>query len=438
MKEKKTGTPKPKNTTGPDKGTFDDKLAESLKTKAETSPGGSAAGAHDILENHLLHTGQYRYNTVAGHPEILNKKDWKPIEEYDLNSIVRRLKKLQVKGATKTAITELLGSNLVEAINPIQEYFTSLPDAPGDPIRALLDTIELKQECDRPFVMEGFKKWIIGTVANVFCPDRRANHLCVILVGEQGTYKSTFIKNLCPPGLDRYFADGRFDPDDKDSIIKAAKSLIFNVDDYFADITGRKANALKGFMTQSHIDVRPAYAVYSERRKIYASFIASSNEATFLHDPTGNRRFLPVEVKSIDINAAQKIDIRAVWSQAYKLYKANYVYWLNHEEQRILNEYNGSFEIMSTEYEALTKHYRPKQPADLESPDHYQTTTDLIKSLNELTGLKMGQKKMGEALRKAGFEMVWKRRAGKQNRYWQVVRLDPDRDRFDDNTSAWV
>ena len=41
-----------------------------------------------------------------------------------------------------------------------------------------------------------------------------------------------------------------------------------------------------------------------------------SNEAQFLHDPTGSRRFMPFEVEKIDIERAHAIDINRVWSQA--------------------------------------------------------------------------------------------------------------------------
>ena len=128
---------------------------------------------------------------------------------------------------------------------------------------------------------------------------------------------------------------------------------MFNLDDYFAGITARKINEFKGLLTKNTVKLRRAYARYSEELPKVCSFIASSNEAQFLHDPTGSRRFLPFEIVSIDINAAKAIPIDTIWSQATQLFKEGYTYWLTQEDQVRLNEYNGQFEVQSTEYELL-------------------------------------------------------------------------------------
>ena len=92
-------------------------------------------------------------------------------------------------------------------------------------------------------------------------------------------------------------------------MLATTNNFIFNLDDYFAGITSRKINEFKGLLTKNTVKVRRSYARYAEELPKICSFIASSNEAQFLHDPTGNRRFLPFEVEKIDIQTAQAMDI---------------------------------------------------------------------------------------------------------------------------------
>lgn len=398
---------------------------QTAENQDETKPKGQ-------LEIKLMECGNFRYNTVTGRSEYFANKTWGPLTDFYLNSITRALKNEDIKGAVKTNIKDLLESDFVPKVNPLEKYFAKLPVPQGDPIGELLDTLSIVTPEHKDLTFRLFRKWLVGVVANVFIKERRANHLCPIIVGRQGTFKSTFIRLLCPAALDQYYVDGGFDPENKDSIIRATQAVIYNVDDYFADITGKKANALKGFLTQPYADVRTPYGIYSEKRKIYASFIGSSNEATFLHDPTGNRRFLPIEVNTIDIEKAQAIDINQVWAQAYQLFKNGYEYWLTNIDQKQLEKYNGQFEVQTAEYESLNRYFRPLASGDMEDQDTYKTTTDILRTLKELTGLRLGQKKMGEALRKSNFMMTWKRRGKTRGRYWAVTRLDPERDGFED------
>ena len=59
-------------------------------------------------------------------------------------------------------------------------------------------------------------------------------------------------------------------------------------------------NQLKAAVTMPSKDERAVYAHFHEHRKHIASFCGTGNNPHFLSDPTGNRRWLPFEVESID------------------------------------------------------------------------------------------------------------------------------------------
>ena len=382
------------------------------------------------LEAALLKIADYRFNTISRFPELkLNSSEakWKRLDDYTLNSIVRELKNKGIKRVSKTVVGELLESDFSPKINPVRQYFEALHFTGNDPIAELANTVEpIPGRYPSDQIRKAFciflKKWLVGTVANVFIQDRCANQICFILAGPQGVYKSTWIRNLCPPALTDYYIEGSLDPENKDSLLETATNFMFNLDDYFAAINSKKINEFKGLLTKNTVKVRRPYARYTEELPKISSFIASSNEQQFLHDQTGNRRFVPFEIRRIDINAAQTIDINQVWAQAYHLFQQGFRYWLNKEDQAFLAKRNEEFEVQSNEFEILTSYMRP--PSLGEMPDATLTNAEIIQYLNNKVQAKLHPKRIGEALRKINFPRQQKRRGGARAWVYEVVYAD--------------
>lgn len=366
------------------------------------------------LERSLKELAEYRYNTVTRCSEIRYPRgDWQRLDDFELNTLVRKLKQNGVTYASRSGLAGLLESDFSDEVNPIEDYFDTLPDFQGDPIAEMAATVTLAGEKEANSSAKKtfhlfLTKWLVGAVANIYETDKCANQLCLILAGAQGIFKSTWIRNLCPLALRKYYIEGGLDPDNKDSMLATTNNFIFNLDDYFAGLTARKINEFKGLLTKNTVKVRRSYARYDEELPKICSFIASSNEAQFLHDPTGSRRFLPFEVENIDINKAQAISIDNLWSQARSLYRSGFVYWLTAEEQQQLNEYNSQFEVQSSEYELLVTYFKP--PKGEEAPEAFLTNSEVLSHLRQDNTIKLSSRKLGEALKKAGFTREQKRR----------------------------
>jgi|APTNR8051073442_1049403.scaffolds.fasta_scaffold03172_1 predicted P-loop ATPase len=402
------------------------------KKRVEITEGTDLNGDSKLLqlEAALKSFADFRFNTITRYPEVKYREDgedWKRLDDFTLHSIVRHLKNTGIIQASKTKVGELLESDFAEKVNPIRAYFEQLPPPQKDHIGELVATVEpvadptSKQQQVRMF-RKYLEKWLVGAVANVFIEDRCANQLCFILAGPQGAFKSTWIRNLCPPALSAYYVEGALDPDNKDSMLDTSNNFIFNLDDYFAGITSRKINEFKGLLTKNTVKVRRSYARYAEELPKICSFIASSNEAQFLHDPTGNRRFLPFEVEKIDIENAQKVNIDLVWAQAYKQFREGFIYWLEKEDQEELSEYNEQFEVQSNEYEILVTYMRP--PEDGELPEADLTNAEILVHLQDKVSIKLSQKKLGEALRKANFPRHQKQRNNCRSWVYGIIYAD--------------
>jgi len=122
----------------------------------------------------------------------------------------------------------------------------------------------------------------------------------------------------------------------------------------------------------------------------------------FLTDPTGNVRWIPFEISSIDWNYSREININDVWSQAYVLYKNGYACDVTAEEVKENEEENRLFTMVTPEMELLMKQYTP---GTKESHDLFRTTGEIEMALKKETDglLKISNNQLGKALRMLGF-----------------------------------
>lgn len=369
------------------------------------------------LEEALGRRWDFRFNVITRIPEfrIKDKGEFQRIDDYALNSITRQLRLVGTPYSTRTRIAETIESGYAPLVNPIEDYFLELQADGQDHIAALCKTVTTLEGQEDMF-HKYLEKWLVGAVANAFTKNRCANHLCFILTGEQGTFKSTWIRKLCPPRLVNYYFEGNLDPESKDDLFATTANFIYNLDDYFAEVTKKKINSLKAFITKDTVNARRAYGRYPEELPKICSFIASANEDTFLHDPTGNRRFIPFEVTAVDIQGLEEVDIDQVWAQAHRLFREGFTYWLSREDQEDLKAHNSKYEVQSLEFDLVNTYFQP--PAKRMEAEAYLTTADLIDRLALKSSIRLTPKKIGEAMKKAGFERFQKRLDGKLNPSW--------------------
>lgn len=362
------------------------------------------ANKRQMIEDALSYFYEFRRNVLTKIPEYkditLQHADWTRLTDDDLNSMER---KLQLSGyaTSESTIWKIIRSDYAPVFHPIKDYFQCLPKWDGqDHIARMAATVRPGHVSPASFE-KYLRKWLVGVVANVFIDHRCANHLCFVLAGGQGKFKSTWIRNLYPTPLRDYCIDGGLDPDNKDSLIRAAENLIINMDDYFADVSAKKVNSLKGFITQDVIKVRRPYGRVDEVMPKICSFIGSTNEAQFLYDDTGDRRFICFEVQHIDLEATKKISIDKVYAQALYLFReAKFTYWVEGADQQEQDEINARFRVQSYEYEMC---YRFLQRPTGDGGD-FMTTSQIANYLSSYTKAMLSLKRIGQALKLQGYE----------------------------------
>lgn len=216
--------------------------------------------------------------------------------------------------------------------HPITEYLKSLVWDKTQRIDTLL--IDYFGADDNAYTRAAIRKMLCAAVARVFEPGVKFD-TALILVGPQETYKSTFIKKLGK----HWFSDTFTTVQGKESFEQLQGAWIIEM----AELSGLKkaeVETIKHFISKREDQFRPAYGRTVETYKRQCVFFGTTNKDDFLRDPTGNRRFLPIDVrpefvtKSVSEDLTEE-EIDQIWAEAYKLYRAGEPLYMTGEEDII-------------------------------------------------------------------------------------------------------
>ena len=386
------------------------------------------------IEIYLSSRYEFRYNTVLGRTEYRGKNDamFSKVGRYEINTLRREIDNDIGIVTSSDNLYSIIESSFSPRINPIQEYFKRLSATDignsnrdsGNDVSLSLKAIHDLASCvvvrNSDKWLPYLTKWLVAVVANAMDDRECRNHTCLVLTGDQGKFKTTFLDLLCPPALHGYSYTGKIYPQEKDTLTYIGQNFIVNIDDQLKALNKRDENELKNLITCPMVKYRMPYDKYVEEHPHLASFVASVNGNDFLTDPTGSRRFLPFEVLSIDINRAKAISMDTVYTEAKALLKSGFRYWFDDDEIAELYKASEDFQVQTAEMELLLCCF--EKPTEDNPNCTYMTTTEIITYLGYYTHHSLSLKHMGEALKRSGFEKVSKRREGGSPIYVYKVR----------------
>lgn len=391
------------------------------------------------IETYLSTHYEFRYNTVLGRTEYRSKgnSSFVKVGRYEINTLRRELDCYEGIATSAENLYSIIESSFSPRINPVQEYLKGLPlidigdgcsnggSYSGSSVLTFFSPKAIPDLASCVVVRNSNKwlpyltKWLVAMVANAMDDRECRNHTCLVLTGEQGKFKTTFLDLLCPPALHGYSYTGKIYPQEKDTLTYIGQNLIVNIDDQLKALNKRDENELKNLITCPMVKYRMPYDKYVEEHPHLASFVASVNGNDFLTDPTGSRRFLPFEVLSIDIEKAKRISMDNVYAEAKTLLKSGFRYWFDDEEIAELYRESEDFQVQTAEMELLLRCF--EKPTEDENYS-LMTTTEILTYLGIYTHQPLVAKRMGEALKKAGYIKVSKRRNGGSPIYAYKIR----------------
>ena len=377
---------------------------------------------------------------------------WREMTKHDINSIVCHCAQEYDANITSREVMTALQSDLIPDVHPLREYINALPRyTPDQPdwIDWVASRVRVKtspesdsledatlQDAAEPLQFRGkenkadalwracFKKWFVAMVAS-WMKDEVVNHQVLVLIGKQGIYKTTWLEHLIPPHLRVYACKLANSSDlNKDERLRIAEFGLISLDE-IDSMNSRELNQLKSIITATDVNERAAYAYTKERRVRLASFCASGNRRDFLTDITGNRRWLPFEVESIQNPFTTILPYERMYAQAWALAQDPlFSYWFDLEEIEVLEQHNQYFRDESNEEQLLPILF--DVPA--EGRGEFMTTAQISERLVTYGNIKkpMALSRLGMVLGAAGYRSTRPKIGGRLIRGWLVYQRDTD------------
>ena len=423
---------------------------------------------HDVVSDKL----QIRVAHSLGDEAMRSSGDeakgteyWREMTRQDINSIVCQCAQEHDANISYREVITALQSDLIPDVHPLREYIQSLkPYTHNQPdwIDMVAQQVKVKDNNEENVCKEDninnlrgnqlpaapkennstpsyttlhnttpsanalwricFKKWFVAMVAS-WMNDDVVNHQVLVLIGKQGIYKTTWLEHLIPPELRQYCCKMSNAGDlNKDERLRIAEFGMINMDEIDA-LNNRELNQLKSLITTKDVNERAPYAYSKERRIRLASFCASGNRQDFLTDVTGNRRWLPFEVESIQNPFFTTLPYELMYAQAWALAQdPTYSYWFELDEIAVLEQHNDHFRAEGNEEQLLMVYFAV--PA-ADSPNaKFLTTAEISEKLVTYGNIKrpMSLNQLGNVLRSKHF--IADRRGTPARRGWRVYERD--------------
>ena len=390
---------------------------------ANASPHGKQGGGGDSRGDSKTATVEEIKSFLDGHislrfNEITSRVEYEiPADNTDARRFIpvndRIVNSLWSQMSTITRVNiqdmyRVIESDYVPVFNPFKAYLNNLCQSvksvgDRDYIQEFAQTVRVKGGEQEQMLWHLYlKKWLVGMVAS-WISDDVVNNVILVLIGEQGAYKTTWFNYLLPPPLKQYFyTKTNANRMSKDDILTLAQYALVCCEE-LDTMRPAELNQLKAAVTMPSIDERAAYAHYHEHRKHIASFCGTGNNTQFLSDPTGNRRWLPFEVESIVSPRDHPFHYEGIYSQALALYESGFQYWFTKEEIQELNRHNRQFETPHLERELVSLYFRvPKEGEN----GMFMTSARAIQIIGTGISQKLNPTRVGLSFNELGFQRV--------------------------------
>lgn len=297
------------------------------------------------------------------------------------------------KDAAYLAFDQLAFEN---SYHPVRDYLNQLEwDGVERLDKFLIDYIR----CIGPkeYIKAVGRKTLVAAIARIMKPGCKFDHM-LILEGYQGIGKSTALNILGG----EWFTDALGSIAHKDYIQSLEGNWIVEMGE-LATMGYDQNNSIKGFMSRKVDRARPAYGRTTDNFPRQCVIIGTTNDKEYLKDPSGNRRYWPVEVTSIDLKKLKEdrdqlfAEAKTVYdSRAEKLYLDSALLRKQAKEQQGLRQSE----------DPMTEKVRLQFEESPLAKQHYHITELWVK-FQGLSGRDMDfreRKRFAQALRSNGWD----------------------------------
>ena len=289
----------------------------------------------------------FRYNTVMKFVEYMPKeKGWygyQPVEPRVQKRMTLEVQLADIRVSIKD-VRNFLESDYIKNYNPIDEYLFQCYDKwdGKDHIRALARTVPTAN----PHWADWFYTWFLGMVDQWrgYSHRQYGNSVAPLLISKQGYNKSTFCRRLLPPELQWGYSDNLILSEKRQVYQAMAQFMVINLDEFNQISPQVQQGFLKNLIQLPTLKYKPPYGSHVMEFPRLASFIATSNMTDILTDPSGNRRFIGVELTG-PIDVSVRPNYQQLFAQALTALHNGEKSYFDAEQVKLIMKNNCQFEV---------------------------------------------------------------------------------------------
>lgn len=300
-----------------------------------------------------------RYNMVMKYTEYVPKdKEWigfQAVEPRVQKSLTLEVQLAGINVSIKD-VRNFLESNFIKNYNPVEDFlFTCYDNWDGkDHIRALARTVST----NNPHWEDWFYTWFLAMVEQWHNRTGRqyGNSVAPLLISKQGYNKSTFCRRLIPPQLQWGYTDNLILSEKRQVLQAMSQCLLINLDEFNQISAKVQQGFLKNLIQLPNVKYKPPYGSHVQEFPRTASFIATSNMDDILTDPSGNRRFIGIELTG-PIDVSVRPNYQQLFAQAEKAIWNGEKTYFDAEQTALIMENNRRYQQIDPSHAMLQREF---------------------------------------------------------------------------------
>jgi predicted P-loop ATPase len=311
-----------------------------LKLNENGNPVKTSPNIVFILENDPLLKNKIRFDKFLQRIRVLDilpwkspdpPRDWSDDDDAQLQVYLEGVFNIYSPGKLASALRVAAGNR---AFHPVQDYLTALiwDEVPR------LDTlfIDYLGAADTPYTRTVARKALTAAVARAMTPGCKFDNM-LVLVGPQGRGKTTLLQKMGRG----WFSNSLITFEGKEASEQVQGVWILEIGEMQA-MNRSETNTVKNFISKTEDIFRAAYGHHTESHKRQCVFFGTTNTVDCLRDPTGGRRFWPIDIdqgkRKKDIFRDLDNEVDQIWAEAFVRWQLGETLYLSGELEKAAQE----------------------------------------------------------------------------------------------------
>lgn len=179
----------------------------------------------------------------------------------------------------------------------------------------------------RYYLSEVGKRFLVAVVARALKPGTQQDQMLILENLNGGEGKSAAVRILARAIGEDTHLEGFSPSGDRDTVMLLRGKVLAE----WGELSGfdkRESEWVKNFLTRCEDTYRDPFGLFNQRWPRTVSFIATTNQDGYVRELEGRRRYWPVRVGRIDLEALKR-DAAQLWGEAVSLYHGGERFWVD-------------------------------------------------------------------------------------------------------------